>query len=236
MEVERGTSNNVVLRWNETDDVWQVSNDEGTYSNVATKASLDALTLNDLFDVNTSAAELGLILQYGDNTWTPSSVESAISGRNIEPNDLTVHGNLTSNAATFNSTVTANGDVTVNGLLTMQEVTEVTADGTITSNTLTVDYTTTNIVYVASPSANFTVNLTNAPTTNDRMMTISVVVSQGATGYIPSVFQIGGVGQTIKWSGGAAPAGTNSKIDIFSFSMLRRSGTWTVFGAVSANY
>jgi len=67
-------------------------------------------------------------------------------------------------------------------------------------------------------------------------MTVSIVVSQGATGYIPSAFQIDGAAQTIKWSGGSAPGATNSKIDIFSFSLFRRSNAWTVFGAVSANY
>jgi hypothetical protein len=166
-------------------------------------------------------------------THTPGEASNATIaiGQAVETNS-----NVTFNDLTVNGNVVANAAVTINGVLTVQEIAETTEDGTISANVLTVDYTSTNIVYVSSPSANFTVNLTNAPTTNNRMMTISVVVDQGATGYIPSVFQIAGSAQTIKWSGGSAPGATNSKIDIFSFSLLRRSNAWTVFGAVSANY
>ena len=38
IEVERGTSTNVELRWNETNDVWELTNDGSTYYNIATEA------------------------------------------------------------------------------------------------------------------------------------------------------------------------------------------------------
>jgi hypothetical protein len=84
-----------------------------------------------------------------------------------------------------------------------------------------------------------TFNVTNVPTTVSKIMTINVFVVQGSTGYIPSTFQIGGVGQTIKWVGGSAPTPTSSagKTDIFSFTMMRTSGgAWLVYGAVSLNF
>ena len=36
IEIERGSSTNVVLRWNETDDAWELTNDGTTYSAIAT--------------------------------------------------------------------------------------------------------------------------------------------------------------------------------------------------------
>ena len=144
----------------------------------------------------------------------------------------------TSDSPTF-AAMTVSGALTVTGLTTIAELADVTADATITSNVLTLDFTSTNTAFIASaPGANFTLNVTNLPTTDNRMMTVTVVVTQGSTGYIPNAVQIGGAGQTIKWSGGSAPTATNGagKLDIFSFSFMRRSGAWTVFGATSLNY
>lgn len=43
LEVERGTSANVALRWNETTDLWQVTVDGTNYSNLLTDGNLDTL-------------------------------------------------------------------------------------------------------------------------------------------------------------------------------------------------
>jgi hypothetical protein len=70
-------------------------------------------------------------------------------------------------------------------------------------------------------------------------MTINVFTTQGATGYIPTTFQIGGASQTIRWAGGTAPTPTSSagKIDVFTFTMQRTSGAaWIVYGSSSLNF
>jgi len=41
IEVERGTSTNVQLRWNETDDKWQFTNDGSTYADILTEAQVE---------------------------------------------------------------------------------------------------------------------------------------------------------------------------------------------------
>ena len=41
--IERGTSNNVEIRWNETTDKWQLTNDGSTYANISTLAAGDAV-------------------------------------------------------------------------------------------------------------------------------------------------------------------------------------------------
>jgi hypothetical protein len=128
------------------------------------------------------------------------------------------------------------GGLTVSGVLVAAELSEIATSGTISTNVLTLDWSATNLVYVSSPSANFTINVTNAPITNDRALSVTVLVTQGATPYIPSALQIAGSAQTIKWGGGSAPSGTASKIDIFSFVLLRTGSAWTVFGSSSLNY
>jgi hypothetical protein len=290
IEVERGDDTNVVLRWNEIDDKWEVSNTNGSYFEIATVSALSAHE-SDTTNIHGISNTAELVTLAGGQTLTNKTLTSpTITG--VSP-VITLGGDLTGNVtltdlgnATLTATIAANSvalgtdttgnyvsdvtagtgvtvthtpgegssatiaigqavgttsnvtfnNLTVNGLLTVAEIAETTVDATITSNTLTANYNDTNIFYVSSPSANFTVNATNVPTTNNRMMTISVVVSQGATGYIPSAVQIDGSAQTIKWSGGSAPGATSNKIDIFSFNLLRRNSTWTVFGAVSPNY
>lgn len=160
-----------------------------------------------------------------------------VTGNTTASTNLTVTGNATVStdlAVTGNTTLT--GGLTVSGPLTAAEMSEIATSGTITTNVLTLDWTATNITYVSSPAANFTLNVTNAPTTNDRALAVTVIVTQGATPYIPSALQIAGSAQTIKWAGGTAPAGTASKIDIFSFVLLRTGSAWTVFGSSSLNF
>ena len=104
----------------------------------------------------------------------------------------------------------------------------------LSSNIETIDLMVSNIGYITTaPTANWTVNVTNVPTTADMAYTIVVFCTQGATGYYPSTFQVGGSGQTIKWQGGSAPTPTSTagKIDIFSFTLVRKSGAWVVFGS-----
>lgn len=112
-------------------------------------------------------------------------------------------------------------------------------DLTVSASVATLDVNTGNVGYIASaPSSNFTLNLTNVPTTNSKAITVTVFVVQGATGYIPNALQIAGSGTTLKWVGGIAPTPTSSagKIDAFSFTLVRRSGTWTVFGSALVNF
>ena len=83
IEVERGTSANVAIRWNETSDVWEITNDGTTYSDIATTSSVgittDAITVDNLYDVNFTASPTdGQFLKYvsASTSWIASSVTS----------------------------------------------------------------------------------------------------------------------------------------------------------------
>jgi hypothetical protein len=129
--------------------------------------------------------------------------------------------------------------VTIADGLKADRISETITDLTISSNILTFDIAVSNVAFVATaPTANFTVNLTNAPTTDGQAITVVAFVVQGATGRIPSALQVAGVGQTIKWQGGTAPTPTSvaGKTDVFSFTLIRRSGIWNVLGSALLNF
>jgi hypothetical protein len=136
--------------------------------------------------------------------------------------------------------LTFTGGANFSGTTDVQELREQVVPVSLTSNSGTLDWTAGNIYYIdVAPSANMTFNVTNVPTDINKIMTINVLVTQGATGRIPSTFQIGGVGQTIRWVGGSAPTPTSSagKIDIFSFTLQRiAAGSWIVYATSSLNF
>jgi len=144
----------------------------------------------------------------------------------------------TSASVTF-ADVTATGNVSISGRIDKTTVRESVADVSVSASVVTADYSTGDIFYVGTaPASNFTVNLTNAPTDNGKAITVVLFVTQGATGFYPNVVQVAGSAQTIKWANGAAPTPTSStgKIDIFSFTFVRRSSAWTVFGSSNLGY
>ena len=141
---------------------------------------------------------------------------------------------------TFTGTVTISGGAVITGTTDVQEIRENIVPITLSSNLATCNWTEGNIFYVATAATGaVTINLTNVPTDINKMMTINFILTQDATGRLPSTFQIDGATQTIRWPGGSAPTPTAGagKIDIFSFTMQRTgSNTWIVYGASSLNF
>ncbi len=191
---------------------------------------------------------------------TDKLVVNASSGAVTMANTLavtevtTLTGGFVSNAASnvnsslgVSGTATFAGDVVITGVLDVQEIRETVIDrnvGTVSANVFTADYSIGNIFYISTaPSANFTVNLTNAPTDNGRTISITLVTTQGATGYYPNAFQVAGVQTTggtngIKWVGAAAPTPTSGagKIDLFNFTLIRRGSAWETLGSSVLNF
>jgi len=123
--------------------------------------------------------------------------------------------------------------LTASALTTLQQTTEVLNTKTGATGTVVHDISTGSIWYHSSLSANFTANFTNVPTTNNRSITVALILDQGATARIPNAVQVDGAAQTIQWSGGAPPSGTNNYTDIVNFTLIRVSSAWTVLGSLS---
>ena len=145
----------------------------------------------------------------------------------------------TSASVTF-ANVTATGNVAISGRIDKTTIRESVADASVSAGVVTANYATGDILYLGTaPSSNFTVNLTNAPTDNGKAITVVLFVTQGATGYYPSVVQVAGIEQEIKWANFTSPtpsSGNSGAIDIFSFTFVRRSSAWTVFGSSNLGY
>lgn len=90
-----------------------------------------------------------------------------------------------------------------------------------------------HIIYHTSPDANWTVNLTNLNLSSSYVTTISLIISQGGTGYYANTLQINGVAQTINWQGNTTPNVSVNRIDVETFSIINNSGTYIVLGQVA---
>ena len=225
IEVERGDSANVVLRWNESTDKWETTNDGSTYSVIATNGNiaLGTDTTGNYMSDLTQGTGVTITHTPGEGSNATIAIGQAVA---------------TSSSVTF-ANVTSTGNVEISGRIDKTTIRESVADTSVSASVITADYATGDIFYVGTaPSSNFTVNLTNAPTDNGKAITVVIFVTQGATGYIPNAVQVAGSAQTIKWANGAAPTPTSSvgKIDIFSFTFVRRSSAWTVFGSSNLGY
>ena len=183
----------------------------------------------------------------GDPTFTGNptiSGNATLSGSaNVISGTFTGNGTFSGNP-TFSGTPVFSGNPSFTGTpvfsggVRVQEMIEDVVDVSHASNTVTMDYTTGNIFFLTNtPSGAMTAAVTNAPTVDGRIFTINLFVTQGATGYIPSTLTINNTAFTIKWIGGNVPTPTSSsgKIDIFSYTIMRRGGAYTAFGSATLN-
>jgi len=123
--------------------------------------------------------------------------------------------------------------VTNSGTTDISEFVETLTDFTQSGNACTLDFTSGNVFYFTGTAfgANYTVNLTNVPTSNGKATVFSIIHTQDSTGYYPSTLNINGASATIKWLGGAVPTPTNSGLDVFTFTILRRGDAFEVLGS-----
>jgi hypothetical protein len=216
---------------------------------ITTSASLSATTSGGLLPSTTyyvaaaisSSTTVTLAATVGGSaiTFTASTISAnntvtvgSLSQVNIGPSvagstaNVTVNGNLIVNPL-------VSGTATINGTLVIQQSIEVLNTKTGATGTVTHDFSTGAIFYHTSPAANFTANITNVPTTDNRSITVTLVIVQGASAYIPTVLQINSSAVTIKWAGGNAPTGTPNQTDVVSFVLMRISSTWVAFAGLS---
>jgi hypothetical protein len=125
IEIERGTSANVLVRWNETNDKWEVTNDGTVYGNIVTSADSGTVTSTMIADgtivnadINASAAiadtKLETISSAGKvsnsaTTATDANTANAIVARDASGNFTagTITAALSGNASTATTLATA---------------------------------------------------------------------------------------------------------------------------------
>lgn len=154
---------------------------------------------------------------------TLADIPAGFSG---DYNDLINTPDLTVYAALAGATFT--GVVKIDDAVHEAFQTKSNATGVVTH-----DCSTGQIFYHTTPSANWTVNLTNLNLASGYATNVTLIVVQGATGYYPNAVQIGGAAQTINWQGNATPTPSTSRTDVVSFSILNNGGTYVVFGQLT---
>jgi len=105
----------------------------------------------------------------------------------------------------------------------------------------TFDAVTQAVVYItANSTANGTLNIrgNSGTTLNSYMatgesMTIVLAITNNATAYYPTTYQIDGSAVTVKWAGGTAPTGGNANsIDVYTLTVIKTgSAAYTVLGS-----
>jgi len=129
----------------------------------------------------------------------------------------------------------ATDNATLNGTTTLGAATETVSLPTFVEGVdhATHDISQSSIFVHDTATSNFTANFTNVPTTNDRTISIALIIPQGAAGYLPTAVQIDGESQVILWQGAVAPEPSINATDIVRFTLFRSGGTWSVLGVVN---
>jgi hypothetical protein len=126
--------------------------------------------------------------------------------------------------------VVTTGALTVGAQFNTKQISETLDTKTGATGTVAHDFSTGAIWYHSSISANFTANFTNVPTTNNRAITVSLILNQGSTGYYPNAVQIDGSAVTIRWADNSVPIPAANKIDLCVFTLIRTGSVWYVVG------
>jgi hypothetical protein len=117
----------------------------------------------------------------------------------------------------------------------------VTISATAATGTIAYDLTSQAVLYyTTNASGNWTLNVRgNGSTSLNSLMatgesvTLAFLVTNGATPYYQSAFQVDGASVTPKWQGGAAPtSGSASAIDAYTITIVKTgAATFTAFAA-----
>jgi hypothetical protein len=170
----------------------------------------------------------------GSSTFTNNTSTGVVSiGHSTSSTGFSTGALVVTGGVGIGATVNIGADLGISGLTTLTYTSEKLNTKTSATGTVTHDLSTGSVFYHSSISNNFTANITNVPTTNDRAIGVTLVLAQGVTPYMSTALQIDGSAQTIKWVNNSTPTGTASKVDIVGFSLIRTGSAWTVLGQYS---
>jgi len=174
-------------------------------------------------------SELSPTLANANLTFSPNGTGNVV----IEVPNNTTRGTFSSTGLAVVGAVSGTSiGVGSDGITT---ITEKIATKTGATGTVVHDYTESAIFWHTSPAANWTVNFTNVPTTDNRNINFTLVIVQGSTGRYPSAVQINGTPVTLRWASNVTPTPTSTAgaIDIASFSLFRVGSTNYCVGVYS---
>jgi len=144
-------------------------------------------------------------------------------------------------ATTFTATQTFTGAASTLGAVFQDAAEVITVSATAATGTINYDVTTQNVLYYTSnASANWTVNFRgssgtslNTLMTTGQVLTVTFLVTQGATAYYNNAVQVDGSSVTPKYQGGTAfSSGNTSSIDAYTYAIIKTgSAAFTVLAS-----
>ena len=148
---------------------------------------------------------------------------------------------VTNAANTFSATQTFSGTSSTFASVLLNAAETTTVSATAATGTIAYYVNSQSVLYyTTNASANWTVNVAFSAGTSlntalaiGQTVTIAFLVTQGATAYYASAFQVDGVAVTPKWQGGTAPAAGNaSSVDVYTYTITKTaSATYTVLAS-----
>jgi len=189
------------------------------------------LTSEDLILFRNSASPVSSFAFTGSTSGTTTVQATAVAGTTT----------LTLPAATDTLVGKATTDTLSNKILLSPEE-RTTVSATAATGTVNFDAVTQGVLYyTTNASANWTLNIRgNSSTTLSSLLavgdaiTVTHLVTQGATAYYNSAVQVDGSSVTPKWQGGTAPtAGNASSVDAYVYTVVKTAATptYTVFAS-----
>lgn len=191
IEVERGTSTNVLIRWNESTDVWEFTTDGTSYSTFNAASAIAGSTLAS----NVTGSSLTSVGTISSGTWNGTAIAGQYGGTGVANTGktITLGGNLTTSGAyaltltlsnTSSVTLPTSGTLaTVDGSesLTNKKLGSLTSNGLVTTSggdgTLSVTATTGSGSAVLGTSPSFTTSVTTGSTTFSVFNTTATTVN-----------------------------------------------------------
>lgn len=150
-----------------------------------------------------------------------------------DTNSVYLYGGGSTKLVTSATGVNLPGQLYVTGSTVFQGSTSEVVQSTLSGTNITLNLNGGSVGYIASPTGDILLNVTNVPTTDDRTLSISVIVNQGTTPYEITNIYIDSLLQTIEWVDGIVPLGTASGTDVFSFTLVRTGSAWLVLGSAT---
>ena len=163
-------------------------------------------------------------------------VDPTVTGGTFAGGTFTAPSLINPTVTTGTFTAPSLGNPLITGIRETTTVSATAATGTINFDTLTQAV----LYYTTNAAANWTVNVrgSSGETLNSIMsigqsISITFMVTQGATAYYNNAFTVDGASVTPKWQGGTAPTSGNvSGIDVYTYAIVKTAdATFTVFAS-----
>lgn len=205
-----------------------ISGDALSFGNAATISTLTLTNPLAVTNGGTGATTLTGVLK-GNGT---SALTAATAGTDFVSPTV---------ATNFTATQTFSGSTSAPALKLYNALEGVTISATAATGTIAYNVTAQSVLYyTTNASGNWTLNVRGNGTTSlnslmvtGESVTIAFLVTNGATPYYQSAFQIDGASVTPKWQGGTAPtSGNASSIDAYTITIVKTgAATFTAFAA-----